>query len=415
MNKITKAFQSLFRRGQESSAEQKSTELSLELAQGWEILTGGTTYTGKTVSANTLLQMSATWSAIRLISETIGTLPIHLYRRTDKGRERANKHKLYRLLHLQPNPYTTSVEWREAMAVSLCCWGQSYNKVDRLGNRVTGITSLTKQQTNPFINSQGEIQYKVFENGKENTYTRGEILPIKGFGGPGQLEGYPPYKFHRNSLALGVAAEEYAAKFFNNGGRPSALLIGDKWPDKEKSDRLKELLQEAEGKTLVMGGGYSYEQVSASHTEAQLMEIREFQIAEAARIWRVPKSMLMARDGDSTFNNTEQQNIHFLQYTLRPYLVRIEQALNSILLTRDEQKGLYIEFDVNGLLRGDSRSRSEYYRNMRMIGAIKINEVRRLENLPEDPNGDDLHMPLNMAPVDLARESLTRGDDNENG
>jgi HK97 family phage portal protein len=130
------------------------------------------------------------------------------------------------------------------------------------------------------------------------------------------------------------------------------------------------------------------------------MEMREFQIAEAARIWRVPKSMLMASEGNEKYSNNEQQNLHFLQYTLRPYLVRIEQALNTTLLSRSEQKEYYIEFDVKGLLRGDSRARGEWYRNMRMISGMTINEVREAENLPRIEGGDDIHVPLNMAPLD---------------
>jgi HK97 family phage portal protein len=382
---------------------EKSQELTLQQPMGWDVLSGGPTYTGKNVSIKTLLQMSATWSAIRLISETIGTLPLHLYRRTSEGREKAVDHDLYSLIHTQPNKDMTSVEWREAMAVSLCCWGQAYCESHVLGprtRRVIGITPLSKPNVTPYQTSTGDIRWRVAKKGYVVEMERGQIIPIKGFGGIESMEGYAPYHMHRESLAIGAAAEEYAARFFENGGHPSALLIGDKWPEKENARRLEGLVSKAVGKLLAIGGGYTYQKVTGTNSEAQLMEMREFQIAEAARIWRVPKSMLMASEGNEKYSNNEQQNLHFLQYTLRPYLVRIEQALNTTLLSRSEQKEYYIEFDVKGLLRGDSRARGEWYRNMRMISGMTINEVREAENLPRIEGGDDIHVPLNMAPLD---------------
>ena len=388
---------------------EKSDELTLTNIEGWEMLSGGPTYTGKSVSVETLLQTSATWSAIRLISETIGTLPLHLYRRTEKGRERAVEHDLYRLLHMQPNRYMTSVSWREAMAVSLCCWGHSYNEKHILGprsQRIIGITPLAKPNVTPVISDAGDVTYRVTKKGLQSTYEYDQIVSIKGFGGVESLEGYAPYKYHRQSLAISAAAEEYAAQFFQNGGHPSALLIGEKWPDKDNSKRLVDLVRGAMGRVLPIGGGYKYQRLTGTNSEAQLMELREFQIAEAARIWRIPKSMLMAAEGNEKYNNTEQQNLHFLQYTLRPYLVRMEQALNVSLLSKSEQKEYYIEFDVNGLLRGDSSARGEWYRNMRTVSAMTINEVRRSENLPEIEGGDDVHVPLNMAPLDQLNNIL---------
>ncbi len=399
MSRIGDAWQAL----KGHKAEVKSDDLSLQDAEGWDVLTGGPTYTGKIVGANTLMQMSATWSAIRLISETIGTLPLHLYRRTDKGRVRAVEHSLYRVLHTQPNAYMTSVSWRESMAVSLCCWGQSYNVKHVLGprsQRVMGITPVPKTVVSPFVNSAGDVRWRVTKKGITTEMDESQMVSIKGFGGVDSLEGFAPFRMHRQSLAIGVAAEEYAARFFENGGHPSALLIGDKWPDKDNKKRLETLVDRAIGKVLAIGGGYTYQKLSGTNSEAQLMEIREFQIAEAARIWRIPKSMLMAADGNEKYSNNEQQNLQFLQYTLRPYLVRIEQALNIGLLSRREQREYYIEFDVNGLLRGDSSARGEWYRNMRTVSAMTINEVRRAENLPEIEGGDDVHVPLNMAPLD---------------
>lgn len=402
------------------AAVRKAVTLTLDNPNGWDVMTGGPTYTGKVVNEETILQVIAAWSAIRLISETIGTLPLHLYRETEAGREKAKDHKLYRLLHTQPNQYMTSVEWREAMAVSLCVWGQSYNYAPRLGDRVTGIIPVAKPQVRYELKDSGELTYYLTRNGKEEPLTREQIVPIKGFGGPGSLEGYPPYKYGRNAVAISAAAEEYAARFFGNGARPSGFLMIDKVLDPEQRKQLRAAFEmihsglENSHKLAILEAGMTYQQVTAKNSDAQLNETQKRQVAEIARLYRVPLDMLM-EGGNSTYNNSEQYNKHFLEFTLRPYLVRIEQALNTTLLTRQEQeKGYFIEFDVRGLLRGDSKARAEYYRNMRFIGAMSINEVRKAENLPEREGADDLHVPLNMAPSDQLREILGESSDGKN-
>ena len=397
----------------------KAVTLTLEDPTGWDLLTGGPTYTGKPVTELTALQITASWSAIRLISETIGTLPLHLYRKTDKGREKARDHQLYELLHLQPNPHMTSVEWREAMAVSLCVWGQAYNLAPRLprSGRVIAITPVAKPLVRPELTPDGQVLYHVTDRGQQKTYSRGEIVPIKGFGGAGDLEGFPPYKMGRQALAIAAAAEEYGARFFSNGGRPAGFFTYDKILKPEQRERLRKVLEglysglENMHKIGLLEAGITFKPSGLTNTDAQLIETRKTQVAEIARIWRVPLNMLMEMDR-ATYNNTEQENLHFLTYTLSPYLQRIEQSLNTTLLTREERRrGYYIEFDVRGLLRGDSQARSEYYRNMRMVGGMTINEIRARENLPRiEVGGDDVLVPLNMAPPDLMREIL--GGDN---
>ena len=378
----------------------KGDTLTLTDAELYAIAGGGlSNITGKSVTESNLMSVSPVWSAIRIISETIGTLPIHLYKRTDNGRERDHDHSLYRLLHTQPNPFMTSVEWREAMAVSLCVWGQSYNRVDRVGRFVGGIMPVPKTAVTA-TRENGAAVYSHTENGVTTKLTREQILPIKGFGSAvDMLEGYPPYIHHKNAIGLAMVAEEFAARFFGSDARPSGILLGEHNPTPAQRDQMNDLLSESARKLLVLGGNYKYQTISSNNEEAQLQQTRKMQIAEIARVWRVPLHMLMEMDR-ATYNNTEQENIHFLNFTLRPYLVRIEMALNTVLLTRAEQKTHYIEFDVKGLLRGDSTARGEFYRNMRMIGAMSINEVRQSENLPKVEGGDDMHVPLNMAPVD---------------
>jgi HK97 family phage portal protein len=388
-------------------------ELNLEALAAWAHLTGGPSWSGMPINDETVLQMTTSWRCIRLISETIGTLPLHLYRPTPSGLEKAKDHKLYRVLHHQPNPSMTSIEWVEAMVVSLCVWGQAYNDVTRLGDRIAGIVPVPKPDVTPEIAS-GEVVYWHRHNGQRTLKSRDDICPIKGFGGAGKLEGFPPYKMHSQSIGLTLAAEKYGAEFFGRESRPSGVFSGDKWPDPENVKKFEKLFASRGGKPVFVGGNFTYEPVIAPNNESQFNETRETQVRQIANIWGVPADRVLSPGGD-TYNNTEQRNLQFLQTTLMPYLIRIEQALWSCLLTRTEQdQGYVIKFNPEGLLRGDTKSRSEHYRNMRGIAGMTVNEVRELENLPRVEGGDDLHMPLNMAPLDQLRTINDSGGNDGN-
>lgn len=405
MNRFQAALKALF-----ASKKAADSELSIESIDGWQFLTGEPSWSGMAVNDKTVLQMTTSWRCIRLISETIGTLPLHLYRYTDRGMEKATQHKLYRLLHDQPNPNMTSIEWVEAMVVSLCVWGQAYNDTDRLGNRVTGIVPVPKYQVDPFL-KDGEVLYRYSHDGQTEVRTREEICPIRGFGGPGHLEGLPPHKLQSQAIALTKAAEKYGAEFFGNGARPNGVFAGGEgWPTKENIELFEEAFKKRRGSPLFVGGGHKYQPIVTPNNENQFMELREFQVREVANIWGVPADRVLSR-GNDTYANTEQRNQQFLQTTLLPYIRRIEMGLESSLLTRSEKRNYAIRFNFEGLLRGDTKSRSEFYRTMRNIAGMSVNELREKESMPRVEGGDDLHMPLNMAPLDELRE-IVSGDSN---
>lgn len=395
----------------------KAADLTLDNPQGWEFLMGPETWAKVRVGADTQLQIAAAFSAIRLISETVGTLPLHLYHRTSGGRERAVNDPRYGLVHDQPNEYMTAVEWKEAMAVSICTLGQSYNYVNRFQStgRIVSIQPVHKSRVKPTINDDGSIDYSLtLRSGRPlEGLKRQDICPVRGFGGVGDLEGYAPHKLHSNSLALSVAVEKYGAEFFGSGGRPSGILTTAAEFKKEGRDSLREsfakYMRESwlSGMLPVLDSSTTYTPITTPNNDAQFIETRKLQIAEIARIYRVPLHMLMELD-KASYNNGEQANKHFLDYTLLSYLKRIEQALNSCLLTDGEKRARshYFEFDVRGLLRGDSTQRAQYYVSMRNAGAITQNEIRDLENLPLMKGADDLLVPLNMAPSDMLRDLI---------
>lgn len=398
----------------------KGTELSITQADGWSSV--GPTWAKVNVGESTQMRISAAFSAIRLIAETVGTMPLHLHRKTDNGRVRATDHPLYDLVRHQPNPNMTAVEWKECMAVSLATLGQSYNYTSRFEStgRVYSIQPVHKDRCRPEIKQDGSVVYHYTTlRGTQIQLPRRDVCPIRGFGSVGDLEGMAPHRVHAQSLALSEAVERYGAQFFGSGARPSGILTtelaestgGTKTPEQVEKIRttFAQRVREswADGLLPILPRGLKYQPVSTPNNDAQFIETRKLQIAETARIYRVPLHMLMEMD-KASYANTEQANKHFLDYTLMPYLVRIEQGLNSSLLTPAERRdGLYFEFDTNHLLRGDSIQRAQYYLSMRTAGAMTQDEIRERENM-DTRGANDLHVPLNMAPSDLLRQIQTK-------
>lgn len=391
----------------------KGAGLSLTDPAGWQMLGVGSTWAKINVRETTQLQITTAWSAVRLIAETVGTLPLHLYRTTANGRERAKDDPRYELVRYQPCDYMTAPEWKESMVVSLATMGQAYNPVTRMEStgRIISIQSVHKSRVQPEVQRDGTIIWWLTDrNGQRRPCTRRDVMPVRGFGGPGELEGFAPHQVHGNSLALSVAMEKYAAEFFGSGGRPQGILktkadFGEQSREQIRSGFAKYMRESrAEGELPVLDGETEYLPISTPNNEAQFIESRKLQVAEIARIYRVPLHMLMETE-KASYNNTEQANKHFLDYTLLAYLTRIEAALNTCLLEPAERAaGMYFEFDVNNLLRGDSTQRADYYLKMRQAGGITQNEIRQRENMPTVQGADDLHVPLNMAPSDMLRD-----------
>lgn len=399
----------------------KGTELSVTQSMGWSSV--GPTWAKVNIGEESQMRISAAYSAIRLIAETVGTMPLHLHRKTQQGRTRAIDHPLYDLVRHQPNPNMTAVEWKECMAVSLATLGQSYNYSSRFEStgRVYSIQPVHKSRCRPEVKQDGSVVYHYTTlQGRQIQLTRRDVCPIRGFGAVGALEGMAPHLVHAQSLALTEAVERYGAQFFGSGARPTGLLTteladtssGTKTAEQVEKTRatFAQRVREswAEGLLPILPRGLKYQPVSTPNNDAQFIETRKLQIAEIARIYRVPLHMLMEMD-KASYANTEQANKHFLDYTLMPYLVRIEQGLNSSLLTPAERReGLYFEFDTHHLLRGDSIQRAQYYLSMRTAGGISQNEIRERENMDTRDGADDLHVPLNMAPSDLLRQIQTK-------
>lgn len=363
------------------------------------------------ISDDRTMQISAVFSAIRLIAESAGSLPLHVYRRTDDElRERERGHRVARLLR-DPNEAMTGQELREATLTSLAGWGNAYWLIERANSGApTGIWPLKPERMKVTRDGNRGLVYTYTTEGGEITYRPGEVAHFKGFGTDG-IVGLSPLGMMRESLGLAVAAEEYAGAFFGNGGRPSAVLTFDQFLREEQRKAAKSMVSamangaETAHKAWVLEGGVKYQSISIPPEDAQMLQTRSFQIQEIARIFRVPPHLLMDSEKSTSWGSgLEQQNLAFLTYTLRPYLVRMEQVMARALFSAAERETMTIEHSVEGLLRADSKARADFYSVMVQNGLMTRNEVRAKENWQPMAGGDVLTAQVNLAPLEKLGE-----------
>ena len=357
----------------------------------------GSSTSGKRVNEKTALQMTAVYSCVRILSETLANLPLHVYETTEVGRKKATNHALYNLLHNEPNNEMTSFIFRETLMTHLLLWGNAYAQIIRNGKGdVLGLYPLMPDKMNVDRDDSNTIFYEYLtSDGTRVKLTTQDVLHIPGLGFDG-LVGYSPIAMAKNAIGMSMAAEEYGAKFFSNGATPSGIL---EHPGTVKN---AEAMRESwtrgfsgsnSHKVAILEEGMKYTPISISPNEAQFLETRKFQINEIARIFRVPPHMV----GDlekSSFSNIEQQSLEFVKYTLDPWVIRFEQAFNRRLLKEQEKPQFYVKFNVDGLLRGDYQSRMNGYAVGRQNGWMSANDIRALENLDRIPveEGGDLYL-----------------------
>ena len=363
----------------------------------------GTSSAGKRVNERTALQMTAVYSCVRVLSEAIAGLPVHVYRLNDKGgKEKATDHPLYFLLHDEPNPEMTSFAFRETLMTHLLLWGNAYAQVIRNGKgEVIGLYPLMPNRMNVDRDQNGQLYYEYMVSQEDAPTMKGttvklppsEVLHVPGLGFDGVI-GYSPIATAKNAIGLAIATEEYGSKFFANGAAPSGVLEHPgvlKDPGKIRDSWTQTFGGSANsGKIAVLEEGMRYSPISIPPEQAQFLETRKFQIEEIARIFRVPLHMIGSLE-HSTFSNIEHQSLDFVKFTLSPWISRWEQSIARTLLRPEEKNEYFVKFNVDGLLRGDYQSRMNGYATARQNGWMSANDIRELENLdriPEEEGGD---------------------------
>ena len=371
---------------------------------------------GVRVSADSALRLAAVYASVRILSETMASLPFVLYRlRKDGGKDKVTDHWLYRLMAKRPNRFQNPYEWREMLQGHLALRGNAFNRI--LANsrgEITELVPIHPDRIKMELTPNGEHRYRVTDRlGHEEIVARGEIWHLRGLSSDG-LMGMSPIDLARESLGMALAAQDYGARFFANDAKPTGGWI--EFPGSFKDSEAKKVFRDSyqtaqsganRGKVLVLENGMKFHEVGVTNKDAQFLELRKFQITDIARLFRVPPHMIADLDR-ATFSNIEQQSLEFVMHTMTPWAERWEASIESELLFDGDD--LEVEFDFVNLMRGDAASRSTYYQSGIQNGWLTRNEARISENLNPLQGLDEPLRPLNMVEEGAAERLLDVAD-----
>lgn len=366
----------------------------------------GTSASGKHVTVDKALQLSTVWACVRLLSESVSTLPLKLYRRLPDGsREPAKDHPLFRLLCRTPNAEMTPQRFMLMVVASICLRGNAFVEKKMLGDRVVALVPLLPQCMRVKREDNGRLKYTYTENGVERVIPEKSLMHIRGFGLDGVC-GMLPVTMGRDIFGSAMSAEEAAAKVFAQGMQASGILSGDTVLTPKQREDLRTSLaafmgSQNAGKIMVAEAGLKYQGITMNPEAAQMLESRSFNVEEMCRWFRVPPFMVGHMDKQSSWaSSVEAQNLHFLTNSLRPLLVNIEQEITRCLIGEADAEEFFAEFAVEGLLRADSAGRAAWYNTALQNGWMSRNEVRRLENLPPIAGGDVFTVQSALVPLE---------------
>jgi len=379
------------------SLENPATSLSDPDAWLFEALGARSSSAGISVSPTNSLEVTAVWAAVRRISSTMASLPLHVYARTEAGKEVARNHPVYQLLHTRPNPWMSSFVFRELVVAHLLIVGSSFIEVERNGAGIPiALWPIHPLNVDVKIQRDGSPLYVVTVDGQPIPLSPDTVIHIQGFSLDG-CRGLVPVSVARNAIGLAKASEQYGATWFGEGGVPSGVLSHPGQLDEEGRANLRKswsAIHSGKSRLAVLEEGMAYSPLAVAPEVSQFLESRQFSVSEIARVFLIPPHLI----GDlsrSTFSNIEQQSIEYVQHCIQPWCARVEQELTHALLDGE----YFAEFNLSGLMRGDSKSRAAYYATMVDRGIFSVNECRALENMNPVDGGDVLRVPLNMAPL----------------
>jgi len=393
-------FSRLFERRNLSVADPKAWNPGL-----WNMY-GAQSNAGVNVNTENALTSSAVFNAVALIAGTVASLPLHLMRRRGEGNSTATDKSLYSVLHTAANPEMTAMVLRETMTAHLLTWGNCYAEVVRDGyNNVIELWPIPPNRMK-VERQNGKLTYIINMGAEEHTLRRENVLHIPGLGFNG-IQGYSVITMAQESIGLGMAMEEFGARWFGSGTHPGVIVSHPGKLSQDAHDNLKgDLVNKYSGlgkshRLLLLEEGMKIEDVGVPPEDSQFLQSRQFQITDIARWFNLPPHKLKDLT-KSSFSNIEQEQISFVTDSILPWLIRLESNYNMQLLTPGERANhLYFKHVVEGLLRGDAESRGKFYNQMFMIGAMSINDIRAKEEMNPIENGDETFVPMNMIPLSM--------------
>ena len=371
------------------------------LADYWYEPVGQPASSGVAVTPDGALMDPTVFACIRVLTETVGMLPLDLFRKLTRGRELALDNEWYDLLHDHPNDEQTSQEWREMMVGHMALRGKAYSKkvYDPLTGRPQALIPLHPDRMKLVRVTDGSLRYD-YRNDKGLTET---YLPDEIFYLPGFMGGLSVISAARETIGGALAQQQVANRFHASANSPRGALVTDKKLGVDGKQRLKQQWDETQGGvarafgTAVLEDGLKWQQIGMTWEDAQFLDTRKFPRSELASFFRVPLHMVNDLDR-STNNNIEHQGLEFVIYTMMPWFTRFENRINTELLESEPgQPKVIAKLNVRALLRGDNKSRGDYYRAMVELGIYTRNEVRELEELDPLEGLDEPLTPLNMS------------------
>lgn len=380
--------------------------------------TGSGGFTGLTpavgssgVTEEKALGIDAVFACVNLYARTIASMPLILYTKGPEGKQRAAEHPLYGILHDEPNPNMSSHTFRKIMEASLKLWGNAYAWIEFDKDwQVKFLWPIPPSCVFPRRSTRtGELYYDAtLYDGTRRVFRAYEMVHIPGLGFDG-ISGRSPIRQFAETMGLSLDIKTYGRGFFKNGARPSGVLQHPAALSEEAQKRLERKFDQRYsgsgniGKTLLLEEGMTYQQIGVPPEEAQFLESRKYSVTEIARIYGVPPHMIADLE-HATFSNIESQDINFAKHSVLPECVNWEQELMRKLLNREERRRYEIEFNMEGLVRGDMESRYRAYAIGMQWGFLNANNVRAKENMSSVPGGDVTYVPLNMISSDLAAD-----------
>lgn len=358
-----------------------------------------------TVTFDSAMQLSAVWSCVKLLAETMASLPVTLYRGTGPTRKVNDIHPLAILFANKVNRYQTRIEFFETVILNLVMQGNAYVHIQRVGGQIIGLMPLMSSQIEVRLLADGSLVY-AYANGENVTVFAAESIWHLKLMGSGTV-GLSPLAYQRNTLGIAQAAESAVTKIYRNGAKPSGVLTMDKilTPAQRAMVRTNfdTLTTSDDDRLMVLEGGMKFDQVSMSPQDIELLSSRKFQIGEICRWFGVPSVMVNDNNGTSVWGSGIEQIVEgFYKLTLRPLLEKIELSMKVHLLTTSEAQRMEWGFDFDALLRSTPKVRYEGYRMAINAGVMKPNEARAAENLPPEAGGDQLLIQGAMIPIAMA-------------
>jgi HK97 family phage portal protein len=368
------------------------------------------TSAGVRVTSSTAMYFVAVYACINILSRTVGSLPLYLYKRLPNGgKEKARKHPLFNLIRYMPNPEMTAMRYRSTLQGHLASWGNQYSYIDWSNSGYPKALWPLRPDRVQVQRIGGKLKYSYFPGSDDLKPTEsfeipnGFMLHIPGFGYDGVI-GYSPITLAREAIGLGMATEEFGARFFGQGINPGIIV---EHPQKLKfPDDFRKAFKEAYAglgkshQTLLLEEGMKASKISIDPKDSQFLETRKFQINEIARLFLVPPHMIADLDR-STNNNIEHQGIEFVVNTMLPWFTLWEQEYSRTLLREDEREEYFFAFDVDALTRGDLAAQTSYFTAGRQWGWLCADDIRETKNMNPLPDGQGkiFVMPLNMIPA----------------